>query len=105
MRGGPGVRLGANSLPPEGEGGRATLGPPGNLNWVGADHTSPSSADSVCLTCSLAGSAQMLLGSAEKEIETETGGRSQPSRDQPRNLPSPPFKKINHVLQGARGGG
>lgn len=42
----------------------------------------------------------MLLGSAEKEMETETEGRSQPSRDQPRNLPATPFRKINPVLLG-----
>lgn len=99
------MEVGGNISPARGRRGRATLGPTGNLSWVGADHASPRYADRVCLACSLAGSAQMLLGSAEKEIETETEGRSQPSRDQSRNLPSRPFRKTKPVLLGAGGRG
>lgn len=97
--------MGGNSFPLEGEGGRATLGPTRNLRGVGANQASPGYADRVCLGCSFARSAQMLLGSAEKEMETETEGRSQPSKDQPRNLPATPFRKINPVLLGAGGWG
>ena len=70
--------------------------PTGNLIWAGvkAEYRRPHlPRASPGLTCSPAGLAQKLLGSAEKEMETETEGRSQPCRNQPGNLPSLPHRK------------